>query len=212
MYTETKNDLLTPVTGIYQQNLVQYKRKKGTTEEVPIFNYIRSTACRRRSSVLPPIPKTLEDIVIPDNLKFFENGDPFVIFDNAVPNPLIILCSPEALITLSKCFYWLADRTFRSAPQKFVQSYSIHGRTEWGIHPFIHIAMSGHKQEQYELLFQDLFDYAKRNDIKLQPISIMLDFEQAASNAFLSTFKQSSVLYYHFHYCRSIWCKIQKLG
>ncbi|CAF2953266.1 unnamed protein product [Rotaria sp. Silwood2] len=162
MYTETKNDLLTPVTGIYQQNLVQYKRKKGTTEEVPIFNYIRSTACRRRSSVLPPIPKTLEDIVIPDNLKFFENGNPFVIFDNAVPNPLIILCSLEALITLSKCFYWLADRTFRSAPQKFVQSYSIHGRTEWGIHPFVHIAMSGHKQEQYELLFQGLFDYAKR--------------------------------------------------
>ncbi|CAF3355050.1 unnamed protein product [Rotaria sp. Silwood1] len=210
--TETKKDLLTPVTEIYRQNLVQYKRKKGTAEDVPIFNYIRSTAYRRRSSVLPPIPKTLEDIIIPDDLKFLENGDPFLIFDNPAPNRIITLCSPQALIELSKCFYWLADGTFRSAPQKFVQSYSIHGRTEWGIHPFIHIAMCGRKQEQYELLFQGLFNYANRNNIKLQPISIMFDFEQAASNGFLSTFKHSSVLYCHFHYCRSIWRQVQKLG
>ncbi|CAF3813318.1 unnamed protein product [Rotaria sp. Silwood1] len=201
-------DLLTPVTEIYRQNLVQYKRKKGSAEDIPTFNYIRSTAYRRRSSVLPPIPKTLEDIVIPDTLKFLENGDPFLIFDNPAPNHIITLCSPQVLIELSKCFYWLADGTFRSAPQKFVQSYSIHGRTEWGIHPFIHIAMCGRKQEHYELIFQGLFDYANRNDTKLQPSSIMFDFEQAASNGSLSTLKHSSVLYCHFHYCRSIWRQV----
>ncbi|CAF3276334.1 unnamed protein product [Rotaria sp. Silwood2] len=211
IYKETKADLLKPVTEIYQQHLIQHKRKNGLADDVPIFNYIRSTAYRRRSSVLPPIPKTLEDIVIPDGLKFFENGEPFVILDSPAPYRLITLCSPKALVSLGQCVHWLADGTFRSAPQKFLQSYSIHGRTDWGIHPFVHVAMCDKKQEQYELLFRGLIDFANQNGIKLQPISIMLDFEQAASNAFLSVFKQSSVLYCHFHYCRSVWRKIQKL-
>ena len=108
--------------------------------------------------------------------------------------------------------YWLADGTFRSAPQKFHQSYSIHGRTDWGIHPFVHIAMCDRKQEQYELVFKSLLDYANKNNIELQPISIMFDFEQATSNAFLNVLKHSAVKYCHFHYCRSIWRKIQSLG
>ena len=68
---------------------------------MPIFNYIRSTAHRRRSLVLPPIPKTLKDIVIPDSLKFLENGELFFILDNPAPHRLITLCSPKALISLS---------------------------------------------------------------------------------------------------------------
>ena len=106
----------------------------------------------------------------------------------------------------------MADGTFRTAPQKFLQSYSIHGRTDWGIHPFVHVAMCERKQEQYELVFQGLLNYGNQNNIKLEPISIMLDFELAASNAFLSVFRRSSVLYCHFHYCRSVWRKVQKLG
>ena len=108
-----------PVTEIYQQHLIQHvnfhkiffnslcilffyqKRKNGLANNVPIFNNIRSTAYHRRSSVLPPIPKTLEDIVISDRLKLLENGEPFVILDNPVPYRLIALCSPRALISLS---------------------------------------------------------------------------------------------------------------
>ncbi|CAF1182593.1 unnamed protein product [Rotaria sordida] len=100
IYTETTTDLLKPVTEIYRQHLVQYKRKKGTAEDILVFNYIRSTAYRRCSCVLPPIPKSLEDIIIPDSLKFLENGDQFVIFDNPAPHRLITLCSPQALVSL----------------------------------------------------------------------------------------------------------------
>ncbi|CAF4664019.1 unnamed protein product, partial [Rotaria magnacalcarata] len=147
-------------------------------EDIPIFNHIRSTAYRRRSSVLPPIPKTLEDIVIPDSLKFLQNGDRYVTFDNPVPNRLIILCSSETLLALTgKCSYWLADGTFRTAPQKFLQSYSIHGRTQWGIHAFVHIAMCGRTQQQYELIFQALLHHANTNHIQLQPLSFISSFQ-----------------------------------
>lgn len=58
-------------------------------------------AYRRRSSVLPPIPKILEDIAIPDSLKFLENGELFVIFNNPAPYRFITLCSSKALVSLS---------------------------------------------------------------------------------------------------------------
>jgi hypothetical protein len=108
--------------------------------------------------------------------------------------------------------YWLADGTFRSSPQKFLQSYSIYGRTEWGIHPFVHIAMCDRKQEEYELVFKGLLDYTAKNGIILQPINLMLDFEQAAAKAFLTVSKYSSVIFCHFHYYRSLWRRVQKLG
>ena len=38
--------------------------------------------------------------------------------------------------------------------------------TEWNIHLFVHIAMCDRKQEQYELLFQDLVDYANKINTK----------------------------------------------
>ena len=39
--------------------------------------------------------------MIPDSLKFLENGELFVILDNPAPHRLITLCSPKALISLS---------------------------------------------------------------------------------------------------------------
>ncbi|CAF3180962.1 unnamed protein product, partial [Rotaria sp. Silwood2] len=95
LYTKTKS-----TESDLQIQTVQRYGKKGTAEDEPIFNYIRSTAYRRRSSVLSPIPKILEDIVIPDNLKFLENGYPFLIFNNPAPNRIITLCSPQALMDL----------------------------------------------------------------------------------------------------------------
>ncbi|CAF1498558.1 unnamed protein product [Rotaria magnacalcarata] len=91
IYMETTTDLLKPVTEIYRQHLVQYRRKKDTAQDIPVFIYIRSTVYCCRSSVLPPVLKNLKDIIIPDSLKFLENGDPFVISDNPAPHRLIAL-------------------------------------------------------------------------------------------------------------------------
>ena len=119
IYKDTTLDLLKPVTEIYQQNLIQHvnfhkiffkslcilflyqKRKNGLADDVPIVNHKRATAYSCRSLVISPIPKTLEDIVIPDGLKLVEHGEPFVTLDNPVPHRLIVLCSPKALISLS---------------------------------------------------------------------------------------------------------------
>ncbi|CAF3285664.1 unnamed protein product [Rotaria socialis] len=98
---EATTDLLKPVTEIYRQHLVQYKRKKDTAQDIPIFIYIRSTVYRCRSSVLPPVLKSLKDIIILDSLKFLENGDPFVISDNPAPHRLIALCYPQVLVSPS---------------------------------------------------------------------------------------------------------------
>ena len=45
--------------------------------------------------------KKLEEIVVPDSLRFMINGYLLVIFDNPAPHRLITLYSPQALISLS---------------------------------------------------------------------------------------------------------------
>ncbi|CAF0974211.1 unnamed protein product [Rotaria magnacalcarata] len=95
------------ISIVLQNGIIKRYPQKHLHDELQHTPEIRnllqniSTAYRRRSSVLPPIPKTLEDIVIPDSLKFLQNGDRYVTFDNPVPNRLIILCSSETLLALS---------------------------------------------------------------------------------------------------------------
>ena len=69
IYKETTLDLLKSVTEIYQQHLIRHvnfhkmflnslcilflyqKRKNGIADDIPIFNHLRSTAYRCRSSI-----------------------------------------------------------------------------------------------------------------------------------------------------------------
>ncbi|CAF4554034.1 unnamed protein product, partial [Didymodactylos carnosus] len=65
-------------------------------------------AYRNRQSVLPTLPKTLTEIVIPRSLT------------------ILGLAPADAVRFLGSRLHWNADGTFRTAPQLFYQSYSIH--------------------------------------------------------------------------------------
>ena len=77
------------------------EKKKGMAENISIFDRIRSTAYRHRASVLPKVPRTLEETIISDQLKLTDNGETFVILNNPFLRRLRTLCSPQALISLS---------------------------------------------------------------------------------------------------------------
>ncbi len=123
IYDETKQDLLKAVTEISQQNLIQYVNfdrpifyyslvKKRTAEDIPVFNNIRSTAYRRRSSILPPTPKKIENIIIPDNLKLLENGASFLILDNRCSRPILLGWSRAG--SFKNNWYWVSNKFFES--------------------------------------------------------------------------------------------------
>ncbi len=75
---------------IYIFNFISETKKGTTAADIPVFINIRSTAYRLRSSVLPPTPKKIENIVILDNVKSLKNAHRFVILDNRRSRPILI--------------------------------------------------------------------------------------------------------------------------
>ncbi|CAF2141488.1 unnamed protein product, partial [Rotaria magnacalcarata] len=76
------NDLLKPITQIYKESVSTYRRNEHTAESIPMFNALRLTLYRDRSTVLPKLPKSLHNLLIPavftknlynENMLFFDN-------------------------------------------------------------------------------------------------------------------------------------------
>ncbi|CAM4815341.1 unnamed protein product, partial [Rotaria magnacalcarata] len=76
------NDLLKPITQIYKESVSTYRRNERTAESIPMFNALRLTLYRDRSTVLPKLPKSLHNLLIPavftknlynENMLFFDN-------------------------------------------------------------------------------------------------------------------------------------------
>ncbi|CAF4013728.1 unnamed protein product, partial [Rotaria magnacalcarata] len=63
---EVCNSPSKPIPQIYNDAVSQYRQHNGTAESVPIFDIIRSALYRDRATVLPKLPVTLNDFIIPE--------------------------------------------------------------------------------------------------------------------------------------------------
>ncbi|CAF4422397.1 unnamed protein product, partial [Didymodactylos carnosus] len=182
----------TPIPQIYDQQVKKFRRDKGSAATVPVFDSIRQSLYYTRSSVFPLLPKTLESLVIPQQMAYF--------------------FSTSALEISGKSQHWNADGTFRTAPKLFYQSYSIHTWDEYSIKPIVHAALPDKNETSYEILLDRLLSYATEKNVALSPQSILIDFEVASWNAFSRKFPTAMVKGRHFHFAQNIWKKIKKYG
>ncbi|CAF1380158.1 unnamed protein product [Adineta ricciae] len=97
MRQEVRNDVGKPVTQIYTEFVSEYRHINGTAESVPIFDTIRSTLYRDRSTVLPKHPRCIRDLIVPDY--FMKNlYDEMMLFcDQRIPTRILAFCSLSAL-------------------------------------------------------------------------------------------------------------------
>ena len=69
---------------------------------------------RKRNDIPVSAPQSFEDITIPQELKFTNIGDQFLLYDNEkTDNRIIILSSSTDLNRLSNSPHWHADGTFK---------------------------------------------------------------------------------------------------
>lgn len=90
---------------------------------------------------------------------------------------------------MEKCEHWYADGTFKSSPSIFAQLYTIHGAPHTNIVPTVYALLPKKTEATYITLLEKLNEF----NPNLKPKSIMLDFEQAAINAFKKVFQNISV-------------------
>lgn len=165
---------------------------------------------RRKTSLLEP--RSLQEIEIPDNIRFID-GELFVLSEdefNGQKN--IILGTKSSLKLLAEAKCWLMDGTFYVAPKMMRQLFSIHGKIGNEIVPLVFCLMSKKSKESYSQFFYKLCEIACNNNVDLNPQRIISDFEKTIYSAAKLYFPTAEYKGCLFHFGQIIWRQVQKHG
>ncbi|CAF1284973.1 unnamed protein product [Rotaria sordida] len=181
---------------------------------LPNFKHIkRNIQHHRLKNDLPKIPHDKTFDRIPDKLATTKRNNKFLQFDSGPGNDrLIIFSSADQLQLLDNCEELLVDGTFKVTPTIFYQLYVMHVVYRKAVIPVIFALLPNKTQQTYQRLINELVQICPA----WNPKSIMMDFEQAAINAFGDTFatttNPSTISGCFFHLQQSIQRKVQELG
>ena len=126
-----------------------------------------------------PIPRNLHEMVIPDEYKTTCKGENFLLYDSGLSENRILLFSTEKNMQLLQASSdWFCDGTFKVVPELFYQLYSIHCLISNKTIPCDFALLSNKCQVTYE----EHFSLVRAINSRLNPVSILIDYEQAAGN------------------------------
>ncbi|CAF4099861.1 unnamed protein product [Adineta steineri] len=200
-----------PITQIYNEAVSDYRKIHGTAESVPVFDILRSTLYRDRAVVFPKLPTAINELILPENFTKNLYNEKMLFCDKIKQSRLLAFSSLSALKQLAQSTIWNADGTFRTAPKFFSQSYTIHAHDDYSMKPIVFSALPDKFEETYSTVLEALVLYAQTNNVILNPTSILIDFEQAAFNAFKKLFPNANILFCHFHFAKNIMKRLKKL-
>ena len=158
---------------------------------------------RRRAANVPPEPTSLNDLEIPEVYKEVQN------------TRILIFGTQNNIEVMNTSSVWLADGTFKSAPNIFYQLYVVHA-LKGGPEPF----ENGHLLPSLFVLLpcksQDIYETMWRKIEELCPIAcpshMIIDYEKAAINAFMEYFPDTTIKGCFFHLSQNIWRKVQEFS
>lgn len=134
-------------------------QNNNTVGIMPHVASLRDYIRRERNKLLEYIPGAHQDI--PESLKRDERGNIFLRYDSGYsdPNRIIIFCSEYKKDFIEKIDTFVADGTFRSAPQGFYQVLVFHSFLFGKSFPFIYILISNKTEESYNNEFNKCSEF-----------------------------------------------------
>ena len=128
--------------------------------------------------------------------------------DSSDENRILIFTTDDDLQLLQQCNHWFMDGTFSTVPTMYTQLYTVHGLTENRTIPCVYVLLPTKQQQTYTYMFNQMLLLNPR----LNPISVMCDFEKAALNALTAVFPQATLKGCFFHLTQNIYRHIQSSG
>ena len=210
-----------PPSAIIQQHRQDVPVKDAGN--MPSDKAMRQAIHRQRKKDFPTEPRTKGEILLPESLVNTVAEENFVLFDTFDPDDLaagpdegddriLAFGTRRNLEHLSKCRQWFLDGTFKSCPQLFAQLYTINGLNDETTFPFVYGLLPSKSLITYETFFRELKAAAQAHGMQLQPLHIMLDFEQAAVRATTEAFPGANVHACLFHLGQNIYRRVQSEG
>lgn len=153
--------------------------------------------------------KTLDTIIIPDNLKNTYRGSLFYYSNSGVndPNRVLIFTTDENLRLLEKHGDWYCDGTFSITPVLFYQLYTIHIVVNNKDLPLVYGFLPNKTQATYIKFFRMIKSFISKD-----PISVNVDFEKSVFNGIKKVFVNTHIYGCYFHLTQNFWRKMTKLG
>ena len=166
---------------------------------------------RRTVSSTPSAPRDLIELRIPEIYRMTVSAPPqqFLLFDSGPGvHRTLIFSTSNNLNLMANSEHWFADGTFKTSPPLFQQIYTIHGVKYNAVIPTVYILMSQRTEEAYLNAFVQL----KQLDPRINPTTIMTDYETAAINAFKVAFPNAHLRGCFFHFMQCLYRHVQLLG
>ena len=150
------------------------------------------------------------------NLPFCLNNTKFFNPQKNRIEQFIIFSSKFQLKILTEATNLFIDATFKVAPKNFYQVLNIlayNDNTKF-IAPVCFILMTNKSYNSYIKIFQEIKFLLENYDLpwKYNDVKFMCDFEKSLMNSLKKEFKNSKINGCYFHYIKSLWKKVRKLG
>lgn len=179
---------------------------------MPTISNMSRTVRRWRSkmSQAPPIPKARNGYVIPEELKFRENREKFLLFDSGEDdvNRILIFGTESNLDDLVRYKDWACDGTFKCCPDIYFQLFTLHIMVKNCSVPLIYGLLPGKSEGTYVQFFKAL----KSLRLSLAPDTMLIDFEKSIVTAFTKVFPDATTTGCLFHLSQNIYRKVIDMG
>lgn len=200
------------VSGRQAYDNVVQQVPRNERDSIPTYDCLRSSLDRTRRKHIPPIPATINDVAINGRWCLTKDGDQFLSkLDNGWG--IAVFCTREALMCLGDCNDTYKDATFKSVPRPYMQFLTIHGFYRDRVIPFVYALMTDKHIGSYRQIMRHIKRrYRRLTNNDLSPQNIVSDFETGMITAAETEIPQARMCGCFFHFCRSIWRRLQKEG
>ena len=193
------------IAGTFPAGGIQAMRKTSTIARAVQREKVKALG-------FPKIPKSWEDMTVPDNLRVTVDKQPFLLFDSPMEGRLdkiFVFCSSTQKQVLAESSYWMGDGTFEICkPTMFTQVLIISASSKTGVTvPCVFAFLPGKEMMCYRQVFQVLKD----NGLAA-PDRFHSDFEKGLIQGFLSVYPDTPVVGCDTHWKRCLTTNLRKCG
>jgi len=169
---------------------------------------IRKNIHYARSSILPPLPSSLEELHSRlDTLDLKTKLNENFLFVNDTANNIVGFATSSNLTYLTQCEAMFVDGTFSSVPVLFQQLFIIHGFKNQAYVPLVFFLLPNKSPDTYAKAMTHV-----NNHVWRVPSVIFIDFEIAIHQAVMQVWPNVQLKGCRFHLGQSWYKKINSLG
>ena len=190
-------------------DIASAQEEESVAARLPTYPSMKSALYRARSSRLPSLPKSREEIHIEGRWQLTLSREQFLIREDG---EMLIFATEENLRHLAEAETIYVDGTFEVCPRLFYQVFTINAFLHGQQFPLVYGLLPSKSRDSYNRFFMAVKEEAMNHELVIAPSAIMTDYELALVQSLALAFPGAVLRGCHFHFAQCLWRKAQKLG